>query len=201
MTTECKDDNWGHLASGSEAEPPWVSRRCTSSGARPPLARTFPRGASLAASQRTTARAAAARRCRRRAGAGTLSPLRLMAGNRHRRPRCLDLAHVSPWTIHFGVLDKNPVLGPGRGPPSCNKWQLWQVSAATDILTTWGTQGPACPLMDQTQRLQLGLFCPWSPPDTDNWPERPNREDLISTDGQMSELVMTRVRIYFLIST
>ena len=29
-------------------------------------------------------------------------------------------AHVSPWTIHFRVLDKSPVLGPGRGPPSCN---------------------------------------------------------------------------------
>ena len=29
-------------------------------------------------------------------------------------------AHVSPQTIHFRVLDKIPVLGPGRGPPSCN---------------------------------------------------------------------------------
>ena len=33
-------------------------------------------------------------------------------------------AHVSPQTIHFRVLDKSPVSGPGRGPPSCNtlKW-------------------------------------------------------------------------------
>ena len=30
-------------------------------------------------------------------------------------------AHVSPQTIHFWVLDKSPVLGPGRGPPSCNR--------------------------------------------------------------------------------
>ena len=30
-------------------------------------------------------------------------------------------AHVSPPTIHFPVLDKRPVLGPGRGAPSCNK--------------------------------------------------------------------------------
>ena len=30
------------------------------------------------------------------------------------------LAHVSPQTIHFRVLDKSPVLGPTRGPPSCN---------------------------------------------------------------------------------
>ena len=29
-------------------------------------------------------------------------------------------AHVFPWIIHFRVLDKSPLLGPGRGPPSCN---------------------------------------------------------------------------------
>ena len=29
-------------------------------------------------------------------------------------------SHVSPWTIHFRTLDKSPVLGPGRGPFSCN---------------------------------------------------------------------------------
>ena len=29
-------------------------------------------------------------------------------------------ADVSPWTIHFQVLDKSPVSGPGRGPLSCN---------------------------------------------------------------------------------
>ena len=29
-------------------------------------------------------------------------------------------AHVSPQTIHFRVLDKRTVSGPGRGPPSCN---------------------------------------------------------------------------------
>ena len=31
-------------------------------------------------------------------------------------------ARVSPRTIHFWVLDKSPLLGPGRGPPSCNKY-------------------------------------------------------------------------------
>ena len=45
----------------------------------------------------------------------------------------------------------------------------------TDILTTRGTQGPACLPMDQTQQPQLGPFCPWSPPDVDNWPECPDR--------------------------
>ena len=29
-------------------------------------------------------------------------------------------AHVSPRTIHFRVLGKSPISGPGRGPPSCN---------------------------------------------------------------------------------
>ena len=29
-------------------------------------------------------------------------------------------AHVSPQTIHFRVLDKSPVSGPGRGLPSYN---------------------------------------------------------------------------------
>ena len=31
-------------------------------------------------------------------------------------------AHVSPWTIHFHVFDKSPLLGPKRGPPSCNSF-------------------------------------------------------------------------------
>ena len=31
-------------------------------------------------------------------------------------------ADVSPRTIHFWVLDKSPVSGPGRGPLSCNNW-------------------------------------------------------------------------------
>ena len=67
-------------------------------------------------------------------------------------------AHVSPQTIHFRVLDKSPVSGPGRGPPSCNKWRLWRglFFAETDILTTRGTQGPACLPVDQTQWPQLG---------------------------------------------
>ena len=30
-------------------------------------------------------------------------------------------ADVSPRTIHFQVLDKRPVSGPGRDPPSCNR--------------------------------------------------------------------------------
>ena len=86
-------------------------------------------------------------------------------------------ARVSPWTIHFRVLDKSPLSGPGRGPPSCNKWWLWWGTffATTDILATWGTQGPVRLLTDQTQRPQPGPFCPWSPSDTDDWPECPDQ--------------------------
>ena len=31
--------------------------------------------------------------------------------------------HVSPQIIHFWVLDKSPLLAPGRGPLSCNSWR------------------------------------------------------------------------------
>ena len=30
------------------------------------------------------------------------------------------VSNDASWTIHFQVLDKSPLLGPGRGPPSCN---------------------------------------------------------------------------------
>ena len=86
-------------------------------------------------------------------------------------------AHVSPQTIHFQVFDKSPVSGPGRGPPSCNKWRLWWglFFAETDILTTRGTQETTCLPMDQTQRPLLRPFSPWSPPDEDNQLECPDR--------------------------
>ena len=28
-------------------------------------------------------------------------------------------AYVFPWIIHFPMWDRSPLLGPGRGPPSC----------------------------------------------------------------------------------
>ena len=71
-------------------------------------------------------------------------------------------AHVSPWTIHFRVLDKSPVSGPGRGSLSCNKWQLWWrlFFTETDILTIWGTQGPACLPMDRPSGRNWDPFVP-----------------------------------------
>ena len=66
-------------------------------------------------------------------------------------------AHVSPRTIHFRVLDKSPVSGPGRGPSSSNKWRLWRrlFFAETDILTTRVLRGQ--------------LACQWTRPSGHNW--------------------------------
>ena len=69
---------------------------------------------------------------------------------------------------------------PGFGPWKGSSFLQQMVTLAglffteTDILTTRGTQGPACLPMDQTQWPQSGPFCPWSPPDVDNWPECPD---------------------------
>ena len=45
-------------------------------------------------------------------------------------------AHVSPRTIHFRVLDKSPVSGPGRGPRSCNIFIcIWYISPSFCIFS------------------------------------------------------------------
>ena len=81
-------------------------------------------------------------------------------------------AHVSPRTIHFRVLDKSPVSGPGRGLPSCNKWRLWRglFFAETDILTTRGTQGP--------------VWSQWTRPSGHNWDPFVPGLLLMQTTGQ-----------------
>ena len=66
-------------------------------------------------------------------------------------------AHVSPQTVHFRVLDKSPVSGPGRGPPSCNKWRLWRDSSSLQ-LTSW----PLGVLRGQ-------LACQWTRSSSCNW--------------------------------
>ena len=48
-------------------------------------------------------------------------------------------ANVSPWTIHFQVLDKSPVSGPGSGPPSATKGSsfIWMTrSSRQDMQST-----------------------------------------------------------------
>ena len=54
-------------------------------------------------------------------------------------------AHVSSQTIHFWVLDKSPVSGPGRGPPSCSsitrKDRILDFYA-TQATRTWETKMP-----------------------------------------------------------
>ena len=77
----------------------------------------------------------------------------------------------------FPSVRQEPSFGPWKGSAFLQQMVtlVGFLFAETDILTTRGTQGPACLPTDQTQRLQLGPFCPWSPPDEDNWPECPNR--------------------------
>ena len=77
----------------------------------------------------------------------------------------------------FPSVRQEPSFGPWKGSLVLQQMVtlVGFFFAETDILTTRGTQGPACLPMDQTQRLQLGPFCPWSPPDADNWPECPDR--------------------------
>ena len=76
----------------------------------------------------------------------------------------------------FPSVRQEPSFGPWKGSPFLQQMATLAglFFTETDILTTQGTQGPACLPMDQTQQLQLGPFCPWSPPDMDNWPECPD---------------------------
>ena len=95
-------------------------------------------------------------------------------------------AHVSPRTIHFWVLDKSPVSGPGRGPPSSVQFSCWVVS---DSLWPHGPQHarPPCPLPTPiaysnscplSQRYQLTILfsvipfssCPQSFPASESFP-------------------------------
>ena len=59
-------------------------------------------------------------------------------------------AHVSPRTIHFRLLDKSLVSGPGRGPPSCNRLTTFRNMSSCRIL---------CQLcLDQKNLLHLILI-------------------------------------------
>ena len=50
--------------------------------------------------------------------------------------------HVSSQTIHFRVLDKSPVSGPGRGPPSCNSSIISAgIMSKADDICWWVGQG------------------------------------------------------------
>ena len=54
--------------------------------------------------------------------------------------KCLaSAAQVSPWTIHFQVLDKHPLSGPGRGPLSCNT-SIRVFSNESDAGRDWGQE-------------------------------------------------------------
>ena len=68
-------------------------------------------------------------------------------------------ACVSPRTIHLRVLDKSPVSGPGRGPPSCNKY----IFSASCVSVCVHPQ--SCPtLCDPMDRGPPRLLCPRNSP-------------------------------------
>ena len=70
-------------------------------------------------------------------------------------------AHVSPWTIHFLVLGKSLLSGPGRGPPSCSSWGSHLVQMAR------GHHGENCRRLhdgelgglEKTREREWGAFC------------------------------------------
>ena len=65
-------------------------------------------------------------------------------------------AHVSPWTIHFRVLDKSPVLGPGRGPLPATLGQ--QKKSNQSILKEIN---PEYPLQELMLKLKLQYLATW----------------------------------------
>ena len=74
-------------------------------------------------------------------------------------------AHVSPRTIHFRVLDKSPVSGPGRGPPSYNSAMVKNLPAnAGDTWDVSLTSGSRKSLGKETATLSSvpAWEAPWT---------------------------------------
>ena len=65
----------------------------------------------------------------------------------------------------FPSVRQEPSFGPWKGSAFLQQMVtlVGLFFTKTDILTTRGTQGPACLPMNQTQRPQLESICPWSP--------------------------------------
>ena len=79
--------------------------------------------------------------------------------------------HVSPQTIHFRVLDKSPVSGPGRGRPSCNTHAslsqdgfYWRGIWVEHLLTSlpFDLQGAFLSICGQEDLLTLRMRNIWS---------------------------------------
>ena len=116
--------------------------------------------------------------CEPRGRAALLGFLTLLPSTRVPFPSkvsCFVSTYVSS-DNSFPSVRQEPSFGPWKGSLVLQQMVtlVGFFFAETDILTTRGTQGPALLPMDQTQRPQLGPFCPWSPPDADNWPECPD---------------------------
>ena len=80
-------------------------------------------------------------------------------------------AHVCPWTIHFWVLDKSRVSGPGRGP----------------LLVTNGDGGDSYSVRLTSRPLGVlrgQLACQWTRPSSHNWDPFVPSLLLMRTTGQ-----------------
>ena len=80
------------------------------------------------------------------------------------------LAHVSPQTIHFWVLDKSPVSGPGRGPSSCNSltcgvffWPFLNSSGWWGLISSMSLTRTSCPKTTQANG-HYGAWPGWAVP-------------------------------------
>ena len=107
--------------------------------------------------------------CEPRGRAALLGFLTLLLSTRVPFPNkisCFVSTYVSS-DNSFPSVRQEPSFGPWKGSLFLQQMVtlVGFFFAETDILTTRGTQGPACLPMDQTEWPQLGPFCPWSPPD------------------------------------
>ena len=94
-------------------------------------------------------------------------------------------AHVSPWTIHFRVLDKSPVLGPGRGPPSCNN--TWDGFAASHVTrcyeVSFGKSGlPRAVRAGVTSKTSRFFRDQRAHPNSHNWGSNQGRREGVKSD-------------------
>ena len=66
-----------------------------------------------------------------------------------------SLVCVSPQTIHFWVLDKSPLSGPGRGPPFCNVREVITTGKLINIAITSHRYHFVCMCVVRTSKIYL----------------------------------------------
>ena len=86
-----------------------------------------------------------------------LSSLTLLVPARVPLPKKVSflLVCVSPQTIHFWVLDKSPLSGPGRGPPFCNVRKVITMVKLINITITAHSDHFVCMCVVRTSKIYL----------------------------------------------